>query len=103
MQRQPDAFPPAAPMSVDSRRLPQNLETLGRAAAEATAFLGIAVLIGWALDLPLLRAGLPGSLSVKANSAMGFLAAGLSARTLASRRSTPRRRSPVRWLPRWGS
>ena len=50
------------------------------------------MLIGWALDLPLLRAGLPGSLSVKANSAVGFLAAGLSARTLASRRSGPRAR-----------
>lgn len=81
-----------APMSVDSRRLPKNLEMLGRAAAEATAFLGIAVLIGWALDLPLLRAGFPGSLSVKANAALGFLAAGLSARTLASRRSGPRAR-----------
>jgi PAS domain S-box-containing protein len=65
---------------------------LARAAAEATAFLGIAVLIGWALDLPLLRSGIPGSLSVKANSALGFLAAGLAARTLASRRSGPRAR-----------
>jgi len=79
-------------MSADARRLPRNLEVLARAAAEATAFLGIAVLIGWALDLPLLRAGLPGSLSVKANSAMAFLAAGLSARTLASRRAGPRAR-----------
>jgi PAS domain S-box-containing protein len=79
-------------MSVDSRRLPRNLEMLARAAAEATAFLGIAVLIGWALDLPLLRSGIPGSLSVKANSALGFLAAGLAARTLASRRSGPRAR-----------
>src|SRR5512137_1058594 len=92
MCRQPVVSPPAAPMSVDSRRLPNNLEVLARAAAEATAFVGIAVLIGWALDLPLLRAGLPGSLSVKANSAVGFLAAGLSARTLASRRSGPRAR-----------
>jgi PAS domain S-box-containing protein len=79
-------------MSVESRRLPRNLEMLARAAAEATAFLGVAVLIGWALDLPLLRSGLPGSLSVKANSALGFLAAGLAARTLASRRSGPRAR-----------
>jgi PAS domain S-box-containing protein len=79
-------------MSVDTRRLPRNLEMLARAAAEAAAFLGIAVLIGWALDLPLLRTGMPGSLSVKANSALGFLAAGLSARALASRRSGPRAR-----------
>ena len=79
-------------MSADSRRLPRNLEVLARAAAEATAFLGVVVLIGWALDLPLLRSGMPGSLSVKANSALAFLAAGLSARTLASRRSGPRAR-----------
>ena len=79
-------------MPVDTRRLPRNLEMLARAAAEATVFLGIAILIGWALDLPLLRAGAPGSLSVKANSALGFLAAGLSARTLASRRSGPKAR-----------
>ncbi len=79
-------------MSVDTRRLPRNLEMLARAAAEATAFLGLAILIGWALDLPLLRSGIPGSLAVKANSALGFLAAGLSARTLASRRSGERAR-----------
>ena len=65
---------------------------LARAAAEATAFLGLAILIGWALDLPLLRSGIPGSLAVKANSALGFLAAGLAARTLASRTSGPRAR-----------
>ena len=65
---------------------------LARAAAEATAFLGLAILIGWALDLPLLRSGMPGSLAVKANSALGFLAAGLAARTLASRTSGPRAR-----------
>ncbi len=65
---------------------------LARAAAEATAFLGLAILIGWALDLPLLRSGIPGSLAVKANSALGFLAAGLAGRTLASRTSGPRAR-----------
>jgi len=81
-----------SPMSVETRRLPRNLEMLARAAAEATAFLGIAILVGWALDLPLLRSGIPGSVAVKANSAMGFLTAGLAARTLASRRSGPRGR-----------
>ncbi len=83
-------------MPVDTRRLPRNLETLARAAAEAAAFLGLAILLGWALDLPLLRTGIPGSLSVKANSAMAFLAAGLAARTLASRRTGPRARIVAR-------
>jgi hypothetical protein len=80
-------------MPVDSRRLPRNLEMLARAAAESTAFLGLAILIGWALDLPLLRSGLSGSPAVKANSALGFLVAGLAARTLASRTSGPRSRA----------
>ena len=82
----------ASPMSVDTRRLPRNLEMLARAAAEATAFLGIAILIGWGLDLPLLRSGIPGSVAVKANSALGFVVAGLAARGLASRRTGPRTR-----------
>ncbi len=79
-------------MPVDTRRLPRNLEMLARAAAEGTVFLGIAILVGWALDLPILRSGVPGTLAVKANSALGFVAAGLAARTLASRRSGPRAR-----------
>ncbi len=69
---------------------------LARAAAETSAFLGLAILLGWALDLPLLRTGIPGGLSVKVNSALGFLAAGLAARTLASRRSGPRGRRVAR-------
>jgi PAS domain S-box-containing protein len=92
MSRERSEDPASSPMPVDTRRLPRNLEMLARAAAEATAFLGLAILLGWALDLPLLRMGVPGSLSVKANSALGFLAAGLAARTLASRRAGPRGR-----------
>ena len=79
-------------MPVEPRRLPRNLEMLARAAAEASAVLGFAILVGWALDLPLLRSGVPGTDAVKANSALGFLAAGIAARTLASRRS----RAPLR-------
>jgi PAS domain S-box-containing protein len=69
---------------------------VARAAAEATAFLGAGVLLGWALDLGVLHAGIPGSLSVKPNAALAFVVAGLSARTLASRRTGPRGRNLAR-------
>jgi len=76
-----------ASVDADSRTLLRTLEMLARATAEAAAFLGVAVLVGWVLDLPLLRAGFPGAASVKVNAALAFVLAGLSARALASRRA----------------
>ena len=74
-------------MKPDLRSLPKTLEMLARASAEAAAFLGIAVLAGWALDWPLLRSGLPGAVITRPNSAICLLLAGLSARLVASRRT----------------
>jgi len=79
-------------MRFDSRSLPRTLEMLARACAEAAAFLGIAVLAGWAFDLPLLRSGMSGAVTTKANSAVCFFLAGLGARLLASRRTGGRAR-----------
>ncbi len=95
------ASPPAVaapPMSDKPRSLPRTLEMLARATAEAAAFLGAAVMAGWILDVPLLRAGVPGAASVKFNAALAFVAAGLAARVLASRR-TGRRTRRVARLP----
>ncbi|MEI6226770.1 MAG: PAS domain S-box protein, partial [Deltaproteobacteria bacterium] len=44
----------------------------------ATTAVGVAVLVGWALDLPTLKSVLPGVVSMKANTALGFVLAGLS-------------------------
>jgi PAS domain S-box-containing protein len=74
-------------MDAEERTTPRTLEMLARATAEATAFLGAGVLVGWAFDQPLLRAGIPGTASVKPNAAMAFVLSGLAARALASRRS----------------
>ena len=78
---------PHAAMDAEPRTTPRTLEMLARATAEAAAFLGAGVLVGWAFDQPLLRAGIPGTASVKANAAMAFVLTGLAARALASRRS----------------
>ncbi|HVP68903.1 MAG TPA: ATP-binding protein [Anaeromyxobacteraceae bacterium] len=81
-------------MKPDPRSLVRNLEMLARASAEAAAFLGAAVLVGWALNLPLLRSGVPGAVTTKPNTAVCFVLAGLAGRLLASRRTGAR----GRWL-----
>ena len=51
--------------------------------------LGCLVLLGWYGDIPLLKSGFSGSPStMKANTALGFLVAGISLRILQSQRIT---------------
>ncbi len=49
-----------------------------RLAGGLAAALGIAVLIGWTFDLPLLRSVAPGLVQMKANTALGLVAAGIA-------------------------
>jgi len=47
-----------------------------RRAALAVAALGLTVLAGWGLDVPLIKSALPGAIEMKANTALCFLLAG---------------------------
>ena len=48
-----------------------------------TAAIGVATLIGWALDVPVLKSVIPGMVSMKPNTAVGIILAGLSLALLA--------------------
>ena len=73
-----------------SPSLVQSLRLYARVAAELVAILGIAVLAGWALDVEMLKSAIPGHASMKANSALAFVLAGISERALCSERTGPR-------------
>ena len=44
----------------------------------ATAAVGVSVLVGWAFDVPGLKTVIPGTVSMKSNTAVAFVLAGLS-------------------------
>ena len=70
---------------------------VSRAAAAAVAVLGFAVLLGWALDLQVLKSILPDHVTMKANTAFCFLLAGIA--LLLSLSREPLKTSPAA-LPR---
>jgi PAS domain S-box-containing protein len=76
--------------------LVQSLRLYARVAAELVAILGMAVLAGWAFDVELLKAAIPGHVTMKANAALAFLLAGSSARLLCSERTGRRLRLAAR-------
>jgi signal transduction histidine kinase len=69
--------------------------TLGGAAA---ALVGAAVLAGWWLDLPVLKSVIPGHVSMKPNTALGFGLAGTALLLLSARPGSPRSQRVGRWL-----
>ena len=65
-------------------------ERISRNCALAVAGLGIAVLIGWALDVTALKAGLGQWQTMKPNTALGFMIAGVSLFAAGRVREVPR-------------
>lgn len=56
-------------------------------AAALSALLGVIVLIGWAIDAPILRSVIPGAVQMKANTAVALVAAGVVLRLATRPRS----------------
>ncbi len=77
-----------------SRRWRDRNLARSRLCGSIIALTGIAVLIGWALDLALLKSILPMWVSMKVNTALGFLASGASLYLFC----LPRRRRHHTWM-----
>ena len=63
-----------------------------------TIAVGGVVLLGWCFNIPALKSILPGFVSMKANTAIGFILAGVALLLLAWAPSSPS--APLRWLAR---
>jgi len=72
------------PLVIGSRRL------ISRAAGAAAILVGCSVLVGWVLDIGALKSVLPGVVTMKANTALGFVLSGLSLCILSSEQADQR-------------
>lgn len=59
-------------------RLMSSLRLLSRVTSAASIFVGCLVLAGWVLDITALKSVLPGFVTMKANTAVAFILAGVS-------------------------
>jgi PAS domain S-box-containing protein len=56
---------------------------LARAVADVVLCMGVVVVVGWVLDVRILKGFVPGMISMKINAALGFIVAGYGVRRLA--------------------
>src|ERR1700733_8624547 len=79
-------------------RLLKALRFYCNAAAICAVVTGCLVLCGWAFHIEFLKSGVPGTVSVKANTALGLLLAGISLWLLLPLEAGIRRRRAGRFL-----
>lgn len=60
------------------RRLTTSFQTASRVSSLITLLIGVLVLLGWLLDIQLLKSVTPGWVSMKPNAALGFVFSGLA-------------------------
>jgi hypothetical protein len=75
--RHPPAGPRVRRLTVLAGVPDARASSVARGAASLVATVGVVVLVGWTLNLPVLK-GLAGLIEMKANDAVGFVALGVS-------------------------
>src|SRR6266566_4542942 len=70
------------------------LRRIGLSTGLIAASLGLAVLVGWAFDIPSLKSVFPGLVTMKANTAMGMLLCGTALMFMSSETIT----KPIRFF-----
>jgi len=74
-----------------SRQTAERFATASRLAAAFVTVVGLLVLVGWTLDVSLLKRVFPGFVTMKVNTALAFVLLGVALLLLSSRHITPRR------------
>jgi len=72
-------------------------QSWSRKAGIAVVAVGVAVLIGWMLDIPLLKSMHPSLVTMKANTALGFLLSGIALLLLQPEQTDQRKLRIARW------